>query len=387
MGRILLTDGQQRKTLAAARSLGRRGDRVWVADVTAFSTSRFSRFCHQGLVCPHPEDKERFWAWLLATVERNGLEVLAPMDDLTTALAVERQAGLPRTCRTLLPAPEQFAAVQDKAATARLAARAGVRAPRTFEVTDRRGAVAAVEALGGKAVLKPRYSSGGRGIEFVHGPVEVERAWARAEARPDWGGLLVQERVPLGRKFDVCLLYGSAGDLRATFVQEELRWFPLESGASTLQESVDRPDLVDLGARLLAPVGWRGPVEVEFMLDPAGEPVLMEVNPRFWASLALAVQCGVDFPSLTVDLALGRDVWGPAAYPVGRRCRWLLPGDLLHAIAKRGRGMDPPFFATYDGRTFDDIVSREDPGPTLGVLLAMVRYFLDPAMWRLLMRW
>ncbi len=387
MGRVLLTDGQQRKTLTAVRSLGRRGDSVWVADVTLFSTSRFSRYCHRGLVCPRPEEEGRFWNWVLAVVDRYALDLFMPMDDFTTEVGVECQGELPPGCGSLLPTPQQYAAARDKGATAQLAMKAGVRLPRTFEVADRGEMEAALAVLGGPAVIKPRYSSGGRGIYFVQDRAEAERAWTMAEGRPEWGGLLVQERIPLGRKFDVCLLYGPAGDVRASFVQEELRWFPLESGASTLQESVDRPDLVDLAARLLSPVGWRGPVEVEFMLDRTGAPVLMEINPRFWASLALAVQCGVDFPSLTADLAWGRDVRGPAKYPVGRRCRWLLPGDLLHAMARRGRGITPPFFATYDGRTVDDILSWEDPGPTLGVVLAMLRYSLDPGMWRMLLRW
>jgi predicted ATP-grasp superfamily ATP-dependent carboligase len=382
MDRILLTDGQQRKTLAAVRSLGGQGDQVFVADETRFSTSRFSRYCHRGLLSPPPDQTDQYWTWLLDVQRRHDLEVLLPMDDLTTALAVERQHQLPYL--TLLPTAEQFAVGRDKAKTAALAARAGVRSPRTTEARSLAEAETALERLGTSAVLKARVSAGGRGIFFVADAAGVRSAWAKAHA--EWGGFLVQERIPLGRKFDVCLLFGASGDLRASFVQEELRWFPLEHGASTLQESVSRPDLVALALQLLSPIGWRGPVEVEFMLDAAGEPVLMEINPRFWASLALAIRCGVDFPRLTAALAAGRSVSGPDSYPLGVRCRWLLPGDLLHASASRFQ-MDPGFFATYDRRTFDDILSSDDPGPALGVVLAMIRYSCDLKMWRLLMRW
>lgn len=384
MDHILLTDGQQRKTLAAVRSLGSQGDRVSVADVTRFSLSRFSRYCHQGLLCPSPEDADNYWRWLVDTCRTHGIETVLPMDDLTTALLVERSSAN-GPCRALVPTAEQFHTGRDKGLTAALAVRAGIRVPRTVPVQSLAEAHEAARHMGYCAVVKARQSAGGRGIFFVAAPTDVDEAWRRF--RPEWGGPLVQERIPLGRKFDVCLLFGAAGDLRATFVQEELRWFPLEFGASTLQESVHRPDLVDLALRLLAPIGWRGPVEVEFMLDPNGEAVLMEINPRYWASLALSIQCGVDFPRLTAALAAGRDVHGPAAYPAGRRCRWLIPGDVLHAAAAHGRGMNPPFFATYDARTSDDTFSLRDPGPAAGLLLAMLRYSLDPAMWRMLMRW
>lgn len=383
MDRVLLTDGLQRKTLAAARSLGGRGELVFVADTTRCTPSHFSRYCHERLLSPPPEQVERYWEWLLSTQRQSGIDVWLPMDDLTTELAVERQDRLPFA--HLVPTAEQFATGRDKAATAALARRAGVRAPRTSEARSLAEAEAAVTELGGRAVLKARSSAGGRGIYFVEDGEDVRAAWQRA--LPEWGGFLVQERIPLGRKFDVCLLFDRAGDLVASFVQEELRWFPLEHGASTLQESVVRPDLVDLALRLLAPIGWRGPVEVEFMLDANDEPVLMEINPRFWASLALAVKCGVDFPGLTAALAMGRDVRGPTSYPAGIRCRWLLPGDILHALARRGRGISPGFFSTYDERTFDDILSREDRGPALGMVLAMFRFLFDLQMWKVLMRW
>lgn len=383
MGRILLTDGLQRKTLAATRSLGAEGHAVWVGDPSRFSLSRFSRHCQRGLVSPDPANARDYRDWLVGVQRRHQLDALVPMDDLTTEIAVAHERALPY--RMLVPTREQFMAGRDKGRTIALAREAGVACPLTLPVSTLAEAQAAVAALGGNAVVKPCISSGGRGVTVVASAGAVAAAWRRVQ--PDWGGVLVQERIPAGRKCDVCLLFGPAGDLRASFVQEELRWFPLEHGTSTLQESVHRPDLVALALRLLAPIGWRGPVEVEFMIDAAGEPVLMEINPRFWASVALAIRCGVDFPGLTAALAMGASVAGPATYPAGIRCRWSLPGDLLHAWAKRGRNIEPPFFATMDERTFDDILSGADPGPVLGFALAGMRHLLDVNMWRMVMRW
>ncbi len=46
---------------------------------------------------------------------------------------------------------------------------------------------------------------------------------------------------------------------------------------------------------------------VEFKTDErTGEPVLMEINGRFWGSLQLAIDAGVDFPRLLVECAEGR---------------------------------------------------------------------------------
>ena len=48
---------------------------------------------------------------------------------------------------------------------------------------------------------------------------------------------------------------------------------------------------------------------VEYKLDAAtGTAYLMEINGRFWGSLQLAIDAGVDFPLLLVRCALGERV-------------------------------------------------------------------------------
>lgn len=383
MTTVLVTDGLQRKTLAAVRALGSAGSRVWVADTTRFSLSRFSRWCDRGWVCPPPEDGDRFVAWLDRVGRRYPGMVLMPMDDFSMAAAVAHQAELP--FQMLLPSPAQFAIARDKWETVRLARAAGVLHPATVLADSTDAVLAEVSRLGGRALLKPRSASGGRGV------LEVADAGATgilARHLRRFGPMLVQERLPAGRKFDVCLFYDAGGRALGGFVQEELRWFPLEFGASTLQESVHRPDLIERAMRLLQPMGWRGPVEVEF-LQPAGqEPVLMEINPRIWASVALLGFCGINVFADWLKAALGEPLDPWPQYPAGKRCRWLLPGDLLHFLANPRRfQMQPGFFATYDRRTRDDIICRRDVGPLLGWTLSALRYALSPAMWKMVMRW
>lgn len=382
MATILLTDGQQRKTLSAARSLGRAGHRVLVAEVTRFATARYSRYVVEGFVCPDPGGRpDAFQAWLKATVARHGVDCVMPMDDASTeaVIAIATELG----CRSLVPPAAAFAVARDKAATVALAGAAGLRAPRTAPDPD----TALAAGVGWPLVVKARHGSGSRGIRPVATETELRAVYAEiSQADP---APLVQEYIPPGRKFDVCLLYDADGRLSASFVQEELRGYPLWGGPSTLQESLHRPDLIDLAARLLAPLQWRGPVEVEFLEDPrTGEPVLMEINPRFWASLDLAVACSVDFPRWTADLALGRTPQLADGYPDGRRCRWLLPGDILHFLANPDRlHMNPGFFQTMDSRTHDDILSWHDPLPAVGFFLAFLRYAFDLRMWRMVIRW
>jgi hypothetical protein len=73
---------------------------------------------------------------------------------------------------------------------------------------------------------------------------------------------------------------------------------------------------------------------LEYKQDPStGECVLIEVNGRFWGSLQLAVDAGMDFPTLACELALGHRPQLVQPYQLGVRSRWLL-GDLDHLLAR-----------------------------------------------------
>src|SRR2546421_10171674 len=62
----------------------------------------------------------------------------------------------------------------------------------------------------------------------------------------------------------------------------------------------------------------------------------MEVNGRFWGSLQLAIDAGVDFPTLLVRCALGQEPPAQKAYRVGVRSRWFW-GDVDHLYLRLTR--------------------------------------------------
>jgi predicted ATP-grasp superfamily ATP-dependent carboligase len=266
-----------------------------------------------------------------------------------------------------------------------LAERLGIPHPRTAVVAEAKAARTFAVGLGRPVVIKPRGSSGGRGMAYPPSGEDVADAWTAVHAGYPYP--LVQERIPSGPRYGVCVLVDRSGRAVASFVQKELRHFPVRDGMSTLQESVWRPDLVDQALALLRTIGWYGLAEVEFMEDPrTGQALFLEINPRFWASLRLAVVCGVDFPFLLYLVGRGRPVIPTHEYAVGRRCRWLLPGDVLHFLANPDRlHLDPPFFARGEETVFDGIYG-EDQGATLGVLLSCGHYLLDKDIWGLLLR-
>ena len=167
-----------------------------------------------------------------------------------------------------------------------------------------------------------------------------------------------------GEALGVSLLFNQNAEPRALFVHKRLREYPLSGGPSTLRESVVRPEVAELAVRLLRALNWFGLAMVEFKVDPRdGVPKLMEVNPKLWGSLSLAIASGVDFPALLYRLAMRGDVHRcsttgseSAADSFG-----LIPSTSWPTqIAFR---LQPSFFRFGDPQTHGDIWDPDDPGP------------------------
>jgi len=122
---------------------------------------------------------------------------------------------------------------------------------------------------------------------------------------------------------------------------------------------------------------------VEYKRDPRyGVPKLMETNPRFWGSIALPIFGGVNFPVLATRVAVGQTVAPVTRYPLGKKARWLWPGDILHLMSSlRQRRWPTHFLKFFDKNMCYDILSLTDPFPTIGLLLSTFITLSSPDGW------
>lgn len=386
MNTVFVTDALLRKSVVVSQSLGRRGVDVTCGSSTRFSPAFFSRFCKRRMRYAAPETHpDAFVDDLLSYLDANRHDVLLPTDDLTLKLIADHHDSFASLTSVPIPDVDLLAYGLDKARLSQVADHLDIPHPRTV-YPDRADQVDRLcSTLHWPLIIKPRASSGGRGLRYVNPGESAADAWAEVDAR--YPLPIIQECVPAGAKFDVCVLMDRSGNAVASFVQKEIRHFPIKDGLSTMQESVWQPELVERSIALLREIGWYGLAELEFIEDPrTGEILLLELNPRFWASVQLAISCGIDFPYLLYQVALDRPVTPIHRYPVGRRCRWLLPGDMLHFLANPDRFHMQPSFFDFGRNTVYDGLYRDDPGATFGVVSSCAHYLFDREMWRLLLR-
>ncbi len=379
MVRVLVTDGEQRAALAVVRSLGAAGDRVYVCSTRSRSLAGASRFSADEATVPSPlQDAAGFADAVRRLVARWQIDVLLPISE-ASLLAILPHAEELRECRLPFPPYDRFARICDKAEVARVAAGLGIRVPAQAELCAPDQVEAALAQVRFPLVVKPGRSvvaiAGGRakaGVAHVADRQVLARVLAAlpAGAYP----LLLQERI-VGPGVGVFLLL-RGGRVAAACAHRRIREKPPSGGVSVYRESAPLDaGLLERSAALLRAFDWEGVAMVEYKQDAAtGDLYIMEVNGRFWGSLQLAIDAGVDFPRLLLED-------GPAApppYTVGVRSRWEW-GDVDHLLARlrrsavalalppgapgRGRALLDFLMAPFERGSRGEVLRRDDPMP------------------------
>jgi len=349
--KVLVLDGHNRASLAVTRSLGRAGHEVVVGDRQRPSLAHWSRYCSAAITYPDPViDSDAFVDNLAAVTRDLRIQAIVPVADITTLLVTRHVDRFDRSCVVPFANADVIERAADKVDIVRTAQRLGVPVPRSLVVhhpddVPRTG-------LEFPLVIKPwrsrvRTAEGwhSTAVSYAGSPDELRRDLA-ARAPCDFP-VMLQERI-IGPGTGVFALYHD-GRAVALFSHRRIRERPPWGGVSVLAESVELCPVARVHAtRLLDELGWHGVAMVEFKRDHRDDvPRLMEINGRFWGSLQLAIDAGVDFPALLLE-GIGKGGASPQPpYRVGVRTRWFW-GDV-----------DTLMLTLFGGKRWPDGVKRD----------------------------
>ena len=366
MNKVLVTDGRSRASLAVVRSLGRKGIRVTSGE--AFGCSSFySKYTDKKLVYPAPDNQpDLFLKRIIETIRDDKYDVIMPVRDNANLILSKHKRELSHFTRIPIADYDTLMKGRDKAQTLKIAMDNDIPCPQTYFIEDDSDLKEIMNELKFPAVIKPHRSSGSRGIKYVQSPKELVQAHDNVQNQ--YGEAMIQEFIPQGGAYGVSMLFNH-GEPRAIFTHKRLREYPNSGGPSTLRESVRFPEIEEYATILLKALDWHGVAMVEFRVDPRDKkPKLMEINPRFWGSLQLAIHAGVDFPYLLYKMAIDGDVEPVFEYKTGVKVRWFLLGDILWFLGVSNKLKALPEFLKFRGMGYD-VLSLSDPMPAIGAIL------------------
>jgi predicted ATP-grasp superfamily ATP-dependent carboligase/protein-tyrosine-phosphatase len=385
-GGVLITDGNERSALAATRSLGQRGIPVYVGADSLTSLAGRSRYCTRTFLYPSPWKSPReYTACVLEHAKRLNAAVLLPMTDVAVELIGEHAEELKGIISIPIPSLAQYRQLSNKYELTDWAKKNGVPVPESIFLLD--GAIENVvdEITRWPVVVKPGASLIRKNGLWAKTSVHVARnANELVHLYEDRWYLkqpsIIQQRI-IGEGQGIFGLF-SQGQPLALFAHRRIREKPPAGGVSVFRESIPLAHpITDYALKVVQSAQWQGVAMVEFKLDrESGVPYLVEVNGRFWGSLQLAIDSGVDFPFLTYQLATtGRLEPMESKYSIGVKSRWFL-GDLDQLLLRLRKsdeqlGLSPgsptkgqtlrEFLRCNDRQTESEVFRWRDPQPGL----------------------
>ena len=383
--KVLITDGNQRAALAATRSLAKKGFEVFVGDEKPRSLSGSSKYCKESFIYPSPYFlSEEFVKVIRKECADREIDILLPITEITTYLILQEKTSFESISEVPFPNFSAFNSVSDKTKLLQLAEDLKIPVPQTYFINKFENIYDLQGKLEFPIVMKPgrsRILSGNGwlagGVRYANDFIQLEKIGQEEKVFREFPFIL-QEYIK-GRGCGIFVLYDRGTPL-TYFAHQRLREKPPSGGVSVLCESINVDSLMrEYAERLFSKIGWHGIAMVEFKrCQKTGIPYLMEVNARFWGSLQLAIDAGVDFPYLLCQIALKRTASPPQSYRLGIKSRWLL-GDLDNLyLTLFSNGLSPfevsigdklkaiyEFLKLIQKNTHLEVLSVKDPKPFL----------------------
>ena len=331
MKRVLVLDANQRSALAVTRSLGKHGAQVVTTEETPTSLAGSSKFSKQYFEYPSPRlHPKQFIKAVSNMVKEQHIDILLPMTELTTALLLMHKASFPGVTIPFSDI-DTVESLANKCLLMQQAESLDIPIPHTWYANDPDDLPCKLDELLYPVVLKPGKSWllhkgqwSRAAVRFAKNAIDAKKILGSDlafSAHP----FMIQECID-GHGAGVFAIYDNGKPL-ALFAHRRLREKPPSGGVSVLSESIQvDPELSSHARTLLENANWHGVAMVEFKVALNGTPYLMEINTRFWGSLQLSIDAGVDFPFMLYQLACGEQPDPVTDYKTGIKLRWLL-GD------------------------------------------------------------
>lgn len=305
--KILILDGHSKAAATAVLALPANSELHVAAtepDCLCFASRRIA---HK-LIQPRAVKELRAWIEQLDHAER--FDLIIPSTEASLLAMKGDDLDPVLRAKAVIPSEASLDVALDKQRTLQLADQLGVRRPRGKTIAP---GTAWPACTAWPTVIKPIHSKVALHDETLSLSVRIcADAMQRDEALADLLPLspVLEQEYFRGRGFGVEVLF-EHGEPRWWFAHERIHELPITGGASSYRRSIDVPEnLRKATLDLLAHLRWHGVAMVEFKMSADGDYRLMEINPRLWGSLPLAIASGVNFPLALLYVATGKPV-GP----------------------------------------------------------------------------
>ncbi len=375
MKSVMVLMGENRGALSAVRSLGKRGIPVFVGGTRLLSRSLYSRYCKKGFVYPSPHfGMEKMHKVILKNVKKLRPDVLLPFGTVTTSIVLNNQDEYKKYCKIITSvSQERFRVMNDKESLIKEAMKFGCDVPKTYFPENISELQSISKKLNYPVLIKPRLSSGGRGIVKAFSPEELVKLYRhtiiqkkKLDFNPEKP--IIQEFI-IGQRYTVPVIFVKGKEI-ASLVFKNCRHYPIY-GSPTLNKTVINEKVRNDMVNLFKKFKWNGAANAQCIVDVRDNITKMfEINPSLWACTGSTIAAGIDVPYIMYKMALGDPLGVINDYKANQDFRWILFGDIAYFLKSENKlSICHDFFKFSNTKTDIDL---KDPLPHIAQIFDLI---------------
>lgn len=132
--------------------------------------------------------------------------------------------------------------------------------------------------------------------------------------------------------YDLHVYLDGRSEVRAAFVGQKIRTYPIHFGMGCYTRSVDRPDLIKVGVSALRNLRYKGVANMNLKVAPDGRITILEINPRYSLWTYLGARCKINIPLINYMDLIGKPYSSPTTYTTN--VYWCLGGNDLRSFLR-----------------------------------------------------
>lgn len=374
--KILLLDGEAVQTLIIARSLKEAGYEVHLFCNGTENYGYHTKYASKRTVV-NLDDEKAYLACVKRYVKENSIATIIPMNDEGAVFMSKFKSELTELCPILLPDWKVFEKGYDKNLLMALCAEKGYPHPRTIDLEKVSYEKVSEKDMKFPALIKPNYTSGGRGMTLVHSPAELREKYP--VIREQYGECHLQHYIQAGGKQVKVQVFIDPRDGRAySSVIHKQRYYPENGGSSCCNVTIQDELVIDVCLKVLRDIGWEGFADFDLIEDPEdGIMNIMEINPRIPACIKSAILSGMDYGVMIADVSLNKTL-KEYIYKPGKKLRHIGLEMLWFLYSENRWKTKPCWFHWIDPNLSFQDFSWRDPLPFIYGTLGNIKKQLNP---------
>ncbi|MBO6606918.1 ATP-grasp domain-containing protein [Psychroserpens sp.] len=300
---VLIPDGDSTWAMAVIHCLCKIKDyRLFVLSNKKRTPSKYSRYTYKYSFVERTSDQ--LWLDVINTkVKSYNIDIIIPIAENEIMFFIENRLKILDSVK-LIPMPKisAFKTASNKRALSEFCDLYKIPHPKSI-LTDKPEIDTLYQNdISFPILIKPLDQKGGDGIVKVNNPQDYEAIINR-----DMGSMFIQEFIE-GYDIDCSVLCHEGNILSYTIQRGNLKGhndFAPQLGF----DLYDNPDVLSVVNDVMSALNWSGIAHVDLRYDEkSNRYCIIEINPRFWGSIGASLNAGVNFPHLSIELALHNTV-------------------------------------------------------------------------------